>query len=865
MEAHNKQGSGRTGHARAQTASQDQQNEQEDQQRKTRGPRNLFNTDAEEDLLACYFDAPATVVPMVRKQCPRLVPLDFHHPDLRAVYQAILDAYDKYGAFAITPGFIELRTGVDRDYLASLALRMKKAGQAPAAAQAPYHALVIREFSELRQIQQFAADAWAGIERGDSSAEVVDLLKRRIKPVEPISLTLGEFLTIDELLQEPDPIDLVAGFLPSVGVAMVHADESNLKSFFTDHLFFHVGLGRRFCGRRVRQGKVIFILNEGWQGFKKRYQAFEKHYGVDLRQHVIVRHPDKDIPPFNLLNPDHIAALLAYIEQLGGVAAVVFDTLSSVLTVNPNGGDAGMLQARMNASNIAAQGHCLAFFVHHNNRQGEIKGASDFYQTADVRLECKAEKDGLLRARGLTITCTKPLRDDEPFPPLHFTVEKVDLPTEENPHRSSLVLIYDRKEPAVQESPIVTTYKDLLKLLVKRGGKAQSGEWEQDANATLGMSHPDFDKRRKAMLEVEHYVSKGKGLQDPYQITAEGWALIGYRPDGSPDPNQSNSRNQSKTILTDLNDAEEISQIGSGSLEPDYLTNFQTIPTGVTGTPQPSPARYTEQAQVLPSDSKQYGALNSVASQVVTPQVKGALALDHLERVLAADDTPSGKMRVLTALAQAAQSEPPPAPVVFDEKRDAKRAEVLELAARLSPPYAPLDWHWITIGEDGTQASWEEALDALIKPDQYFLLAEDMRRAAVAERVQGVDAPPSDDDEGPTVLNLEAMTPERIVRITAPQPEEPMVITDYRQWTFEGALLWLENEAMMTDYRLRRFAGKEYGVGVSWEQRRADWEKKLDPANIDRVTARQLAHEWACELRQSRTARTGHQAGGDTV
>ncbi len=78
--------------------------------------------------------------------------------------------------------------------------------------------------------------------------------------------------------------ELVTGYFAKgiVGpgdIAVFFGESGVMKSFVVTDVGLHVGSGRSWCGRRVKQTGVLFILGEGAAGYSQAHPGMGKRHG----------------------------------------------------------------------------------------------------------------------------------------------------------------------------------------------------------------------------------------------------------------------------------------------------------------------------------------------------------------------------------------------------------------------------------------------------------------------------------------------------------------------------------------------------------------------------------------------------------
>ena len=96
------------------------------------------------------------------------------------------------------------------------------------------------------------------------------------------SAMAGRLLGLDELLTMPDPIYLIDGWLTQNTFARISGPPGSYKTFVAIHMAMCVATGKPFYGGvDVEEGKVIYLIAEGAEGFKKRIQAWVQKHNFD--------------------------------------------------------------------------------------------------------------------------------------------------------------------------------------------------------------------------------------------------------------------------------------------------------------------------------------------------------------------------------------------------------------------------------------------------------------------------------------------------------------------------------------------------------------------------------------------------------
>jgi predicted transcriptional regulator len=275
-------------------------------------------------------------------------------------------------------------------------------------------------------------------------------------------------VSIDELLTRPDPTWLIHGVLQAATNSVLAAPHASFKSFLTLDMALHVATGRRWCGRDVIQGNVIYIAAEGAAGMKARVRAWCNDKALDTMpenfhfvEDAVQAHDGND--------------RAAFMEALGEIepALIIFDTLSlCAIGLEENSSrDMNAFMAAVKSLQDSTGAHIM--LVHHHSKAGGTRGSSAVPAATQAEFELKREKDTA------TLTCLKQ-KDGVEFKPMSFTARLVEFDTWRR--KSSLVLDYTGTNDDAET--ITASDQRVYELLLDTFGAngASSSAWRTVAN-----------------------------------------------------------------------------------------------------------------------------------------------------------------------------------------------------------------------------------------------------------------------------------------------------------------------------------------------------------------------------------------------
>jgi len=216
-------------------------------------------------------------------------------------------------------------------------------------------------------------------------------------------------LSIAEFTNHPPASWLIKGVIPYGELIVLYGESGSGKSFMALDMAMAIAQGREWRGKKVKQGRVIYIAAEGAAGFRLRLKAYGEHHGLDI-----------NVLPFgvihaspNLMQKDEAIDIAKSIIASGGAYLIIVDTFAQVMPgANENAGeDVGLALKHCKGIHRATRAPIL--LVHHSGKDASkgARGWSGLRAAADAEIEVTRDKD----QRQLRVSKQKDAEDGQEF------------------------------------------------------------------------------------------------------------------------------------------------------------------------------------------------------------------------------------------------------------------------------------------------------------------------------------------------------------------------------------------------------------------------------------------------------------------
>lgn len=197
-----------------------------------------------------------------------------------------------------------------------------------------------------------------------------------------------------EFARQVKPISwLVKNFLPKATLGVLFGESGSGKSFLTYDLCAAIARGLdEWNGKKVKKGRVMYVVAEGEAGFVNRIHAYCHQQGISPDDFEIDYISDL-IP--NLMEAALITDLIKEIKARGQYDLIVMDTFAQVMAgANENSGeDVG--KALAECRRIHRHTGAMVLLVHHSGKDASkgSRGWSGLKGACDVELEVSRSDD----------------------------------------------------------------------------------------------------------------------------------------------------------------------------------------------------------------------------------------------------------------------------------------------------------------------------------------------------------------------------------------------------------------------------------------------------------------------------------------
>lgn len=188
-------------------------------------------------------------------------------------------------------------------------------------------------------------------------------------PEEPAPRRRFQPYSLSELVQLPRRNPLIKGLLDRGCMSVMYGNSNSGKTFLALDICLHVALGRAWLGRRVHQGRVLYVAAEGGFGLAERLRAFQIHHNVTNAPFYVI----SAAVNFRSSAID-VEEIMKEVEALGSVDLIVIDTLARAIAGGDENSPTDMGALVKNTDHLRQGTRAHVMIIHHTGKDSS-KGA----------------------------------------------------------------------------------------------------------------------------------------------------------------------------------------------------------------------------------------------------------------------------------------------------------------------------------------------------------------------------------------------------------------------------------------------------------------------------------------------------------
>jgi hypothetical protein len=292
---------------------------------------------------------------------------------------------------------------------------------------------------------------------------------------------------LSEIFARPRLEYLIQDILLERGTGVLSGDYGAYKSFQALSMGLCVATGMDWHGRKTKRGTVVYIIAEGAYTTADRARAFLIRHQIEPPKnfHIIET-------PAQIANAGECATLIAEIAEIEP-ALIIIDTLAKCnLGSDENDtGAMGLFTAGM--ERIAGELDSFVLAIHHNNKNGSLRGSSALPSNVDTHIVIKPHAQHLV-----TIECDK--QKGAAFEKFSLIGRVVELPEIDEYGRTVTSLVFDATDTP-EAAPTKTDYniERVYQALAAHPDGLRASEWQKSS----GLSSSRFYDLRQILLDTE--------------------------------------------------------------------------------------------------------------------------------------------------------------------------------------------------------------------------------------------------------------------------------------------------------------------------------------------------------------------------
>jgi len=231
---------------------------------------------------------------------------------------------------------------------------------------------------------------------------------------------------------------LINKYLEMIAIIFLHGDTESFKTFTCLGIGIAVSSGTEWIpGHGVVQGRVLYICGEGYQGIRRRLEAWSLHHNKPIPDDLYVSDMSTDLGDAEKIN-ELVEAINAMEVK---PSLIIVDTFARNFgSGESNNDDIGVFYSNVEHNLVKRYG-CSVLATHHPGKDESrgMRGGASLKQNADAVYKVKRED---INGEAYTTMTSEKMKDARKPGPVMFKAIKVDLNMQDSfgGESSSLVL-----------------------------------------------------------------------------------------------------------------------------------------------------------------------------------------------------------------------------------------------------------------------------------------------------------------------------------------------------------------------------------------------------------------------------------------
>jgi hypothetical protein len=327
-----------------------------------------------------------------------------------------------------------------------------------------------------------------------------------------------KLLSVKELLELPPPEWLIDGVMEEGAFAVLYGPSNEGKTFVALDWSLSIATNRKWHGRAVSKGAVVYVVAEGGRNIGKRIAAWMQEHGVDDVEDMFAV-----LQAVQVTSPQDVRELEEVIQQHRvRPRLIVIDTLARCFGGGDENSakDMGQFVAACDRLRHVSGASVLA--VHHTGKGMNAtteRGSSALRGAADAMIHVQKKNDAIC------VEVDKQ-KDAELTKEMHFRLRQVQIRDMRGNQSTSCVLVpsdaADSGFGPMLGQPLLGTLRALVE---QPGSVAESAAWRSDVSRPDGKQMPreTFHRHQRVLID-KNFVERVEGRDHWYRATELGIA-----------------------------------------------------------------------------------------------------------------------------------------------------------------------------------------------------------------------------------------------------------------------------------------------------------------------------------------------------